>query len=630
MPELVKAKIRDNEHHPLPDDGSSVYSQPHPGEAGYTEPEKNDSQHNTEHIIKGDSEEDDIVVVKTKSRDPGEPTEEELTTLRRVPGVLPFVCYTIAFIEFCERLSFCGILTVFVNYIQQPLPEGSVTGAGGPNGQSGALGLGQKIATALVSFYSLWVYLMPLFGAYLADTRWGRYRTIVYAIFVTIFGHAILVICSIPRIIIMPKLSMGLIIVAMVIIGMGTGTLKACCGTFMTEQTLNARSKVKVLKCGERVIVDNEMTVTRSYMYLYLFLNVGALAGKLGAAFAEKYIGFWLSYLIPTFMFMLCPFVMLWGRKRYVRVEPSGSVVAQAIKLIKHATKGRWSWNPITTYMKLSSPDMWDRATPSRIPEEVRPDWMTFDDDWVAEVERGLKACKVFLFYPFLWLAFLQMLHNFTSQAATMMCYGLPNDFFSNLNPIVLITMIPVFDQIIYPGLRRAKIDFSPLRRIFCGFLCITAALIWSAVVQYNIYKTSPCGKFANGCDEPSPISAWLQAGPFGLIAFGEILAVTTGMEYCFSKAPANMRSLVYSIYLVMTTIAGLISQAFVPLSDDPLLVHNYAIIAGILGLNCILFAWAFFKVDKAERTYRKNGMVEIKVGKAAGAEDSENPSEKR
>lgn len=58
--------------------------------------------------------------------------------------------------------------------------------------------------------------------------------------------------------------------------------------TFMTEQTLDARSKVKVLKGGERVIVDNEMTVTRSYMYLYLFLNVGALAGKIGAAFGTQ------------------------------------------------------------------------------------------------------------------------------------------------------------------------------------------------------------------------------------------------------------------------------------------------------------------------------------------------------
>lgn len=150
-PELAESKSRDKEYPPLRDDASSVYSQPHPGEAGYIEPEEKDSKYITEHIVGDDSEDSDIVVVKTKSRHPDEPTEEDLTTLRRVPGVLPFVCYTIAFIEFCERLSFCGILTVFVNYIQQPLPEGSMTGAGGSDDQSGALGLGQKTATALVS-----------------------------------------------------------------------------------------------------------------------------------------------------------------------------------------------------------------------------------------------------------------------------------------------------------------------------------------------------------------------------------------------------------------------------------------------------------------------------------------------
>ena len=37
-----------------------------------------------------------------------------------------------------------------VNFIQQPLPKGSVTGAGF-EGQSGALGMGQKIATALTT-----------------------------------------------------------------------------------------------------------------------------------------------------------------------------------------------------------------------------------------------------------------------------------------------------------------------------------------------------------------------------------------------------------------------------------------------------------------------------------------------
>lgn len=49
----------------------------------------------------------------------------------------------------------------------------------------------------------------------------------------------------------------------------------------MAEQS-DPRPKIKVLKSGERVIVDHDLTVTRSYMYFYLFLNVGAIVGETG------------------------------------------------------------------------------------------------------------------------------------------------------------------------------------------------------------------------------------------------------------------------------------------------------------------------------------------------------------
>jgi POT family proton-dependent oligopeptide transporter len=88
--------------------------------------------------------------VQVKLVDSDEPTEEELVTLPRVPGRLPFTAYTIAFVEMCERLSFCGTVTVFMNFIQQPLPKGSPSGAGF-EGQSGALGMGQGIAFAIVT-----------------------------------------------------------------------------------------------------------------------------------------------------------------------------------------------------------------------------------------------------------------------------------------------------------------------------------------------------------------------------------------------------------------------------------------------------------------------------------------------
>lgn len=66
----------------------------------------------------------------TRSDDFEHPTEEELATLRRVSGEIPWTAYTVAFVELCEHFSYYGTTAVFVNFIQQPLPEGSSTGAG--------------------------------------------------------------------------------------------------------------------------------------------------------------------------------------------------------------------------------------------------------------------------------------------------------------------------------------------------------------------------------------------------------------------------------------------------------------------------------------------------------------------
>lgn len=131
-----------------------------------------------------------------------------------------------------------------------------------------------------------------------------------------------------------------------------------------------------------------------------MFINIGALVGQIGMVYAEKHVGFWLAYTLPTVVFALCPIVLFYGRKRYVTSPPTGSVLAAAVRLWRYAARGRWSANPVQTWRNLKADDFWEGAKPSRIPVEQRPGWMTFDDAWVEEVRRGLKACAVFVWIP--------------------------------------------------------------------------------------------------------------------------------------------------------------------------------------------------------------------------------------
>ncbi|KAK2814077.1 hypothetical protein FQN50_000481 [Emmonsiellopsis sp. PD_5] len=528
------------------------------------------------------------------------PTEEEIRTLRRVPDRIPWITFSIAFVELCERFSYYGTTIVFVNFIQRELPPGSTTGASGTEGTPGALGMGQRASTGLTLFNQFWSYIMPLVGAYMADEHWGRFRTIMYSIACALVGHTILIVSALPPVI-QRGGGIGAFAVGLVIMGIGTGGFKSNISPLIAEQYKEEHMYVVVQK-GERVIVDPAVTISRIYHYFYLMINIGALVGQISMVYAEKYVGFWLSFLLPTLMFCLCPFVLFLLRKKYSLQRPAGSVYGKAFRVWRLATKGRMSWNPVATYRNFHDPNMWENVKPSRITN--KPHWMTFDDAWVDEVRRGLKACAVFLWYPLFWLSYNQMLNNLTSQAATMTLNGVPNDVITNLNPFALIISIPLLDRFFYPALRKMGIVLTPVKRIAIGFILAGCSMIAATVIQHYIYKLGPCGKYANDCaadNIPAPINVWVQAVPYVFGGVSEIFASVTSLEYAFTKAPRNMRSLVQAIALFTNAISSAIGQALVGLSEDPLLEWNYGVTAILAFVGAVGFWITNHNTDSEE-----------------------------
>ena len=188
-----------------------------------------------------------------------------------------------------------------------------------------------------------------------------------------------------------------------------------------------------------------------------------------------------------------------------------------------------------------------------------------------------------------------------------MVTNGIPNDVLSNLDPFALIIFIPICDVFLYPAIRRAGWNFTPLKKITLGFFLGAAAMVWSAVVQHYIYKRNPCGYHVATCQDAdgnpitSDLNVWIQTGSYVLIAFSEIFASITGLEYAFTKAPKNMRSLVMSIFLFMNAISAALGEAFVSLSADPLLVWNYGVMAVLAFVAGVLFWIQFRSLDAAE-----------------------------
>jgi POT family proton-dependent oligopeptide transporter len=188
-----------------------------------------------------------------------------------VPAPIPWRIYTIAFVELVERMSYYGTVAVYSNFIakKRTTPTGAALDPSSDKSIPGALGMGKQVAFSLTTFNAFWVYVCPLFGAWIADTYLGRFKTIVYSVIVAEIGHIILVASSAPAVLDKPDTALGVFVLGILVMGLGTGTFKPNISPLIAEQVPQEKMRVEVQK-GERVIVDPAVTVTRIYNYFYM------------------------------------------------------------------------------------------------------------------------------------------------------------------------------------------------------------------------------------------------------------------------------------------------------------------------------------------------------------------------
>lgn len=98
-------------------------------------------------------------------------------------------------------------------------------------------GLGQVGATGLTDFFQFWCYVTPIGGAIVSDQFLGKYNTIMYSAYIYLIGVAILFLTSLPTSI-EHGAGTGGLIVAMIVIGIGTGGIKSNVSPLIAEQNV--------------------------------------------------------------------------------------------------------------------------------------------------------------------------------------------------------------------------------------------------------------------------------------------------------------------------------------------------------------------------------------------------------
>ena len=313
-------------------------------------------------------------------------------------------------------------------------------------------------------------------------------------------------------------------------------------------------------------------------MLFYVCIQLGAISALVTTEL-EYYYGFSVAFLLPLFVFSVGLCILISCRKIFIIQPPDGSALLKAITIFRMAIHHGWNLE----------------ATKSSYQErQSHPMPVSWDDTFVDELRRTIKAWKIFAFFPFYFLAYSQTLTNFISQAATMETHGTPNDIWFNMETLSVLCLVPLLNNIALPALSRCGIVLRPTSRITLGFMFMSSAMAYAAIVQNLIYQAPPCYQHPLKCQGgrgPNQVHVALQIPAYILMGVSGVFAISSGYEYAFTHAPQSMRSITMASFLVTFAGGALLGIAITPLTADPRLTWMYS----GLGVMCFVAGGIFW-----------------------------------
>ncbi|XP_078493627.1 solute carrier family 15 member 2-like isoform X2 [Ciona intestinalis] len=327
-------------------------------------------------------------------------------------------------------------------------------------------------STAVYHAFTVLAYLFPLVGAIVADSYWGKYKTIIYLSVVYVFGHAVKTVGSIPYVpsqVAHAVLSMfGLFFIAV-----GTGGIKPCVSSFGGDQFMPGQSYIRKQFFSLFYFAINAGSLISTFVTPIFRADVNCYPNETGPEFDQCFA---LAFGVPGALMVVALILFIAGSRWYTIYPPEGSIFTKVCNCIYTACKNRWH-------------------TPND--QRNKEHWLEYADappKLIRDTKYVLRVLVLYIPLPFFWALFDQQGSRWTLQAIQTNGYLgtllIKPDQVEVLNPLLIVTLIPIFEATLYPFLRHFNIPFPPLRRMTVGLVLAGLSFIAAAILQIEIDKT--------------------------------------------------------------------------------------------------------------------------------------------
>jgi len=353
--------------------------------------------------------------------------------------------------EFCERFTFYGMRAVLLLYLRN------------------YLGWTDDQAISIYHVFVMFVYFFPILGGIAADSWLGRFHTIVYLSVVYVLGNVFQTIGAIPYI---PSYNAHLAfsMLGLFLIAMGTGGIKPCVSSFGGDQFTADQAVQRKQFFSIFYFSINAGSLIAVFVMPLMRANLDCYPGHEGPLYDECYS---LAFGVPGILMLTALILFVCGKHWYTILPHDDSAFLNVCKCIKSAVKNKYN-------------------TPKNM--RNKPSWLDYSDSpasMVRDTKYVIQILILFIPIPAFWALFEQQGSRWVLQAIQLNrnvgSAVIEPDQIQLLNPLLILSFIPLFEIVIYPLLERMKINFTSLKKMFAGFVLTGLAFIIAAILQIQI-----------------------------------------------------------------------------------------------------------------------------------------------
>ncbi|KAL2650384.1 hypothetical protein R1flu_018512 [Riccia fluitans] len=435
--------------------------------------------------------------------------------------------------EFLERVALRGVQSILAVFLLEKLHFHEV------------------VATELVHLFLIGLFITPIIGSSLSDGYTGNYTACYIFSFCELLGLVLITISAIPvaswR---SSPVNHVLVPFALVMVVLGSGALKPCQVTFGGDQMMY---NFQVERGKDSSLGSSRGHKNRpSHEYFsayYMAMNLGTLFSAVVSPLlrVNGHGSYLYVFLMPACSMALCILSFWWGRKHYY-YRPVRKILGTSNTQPKTIGSGNEAPDEKATLLDVES------ASPKA--------------SYRQDLKDTLYVLLIVSPCVFFTAMFFQTSSTWVFQARSMDGHvpwlgglEIQPDQMPALNPVLVVFIIPLMDNVVYPFVEKFKVEFTNLKRIVLALVTASLAFVTSGLLQMvidsNLKESNPNNLYS---PQQGGITILWQIPQYFLLSLAETLMYIPVIDWAYVEAPESTKTVVQAALHVYSAVGNLIT----------------------------------------------------------------------